>query len=152
MLRLATREDVPTLNAILNDPSVYPHVSLGIPGPLDFGPVFDHCFFLMLQNEGGFFMLHPITGGLEVHTCFLPGHRGKEASDAGWELLRTCFMQWGTSCIFTKVPLGNIHTDHFTRKHGFKRIGADAEFRFYEMTRDGYLQAVLQEEAACQPQ
>jgi hypothetical protein len=140
MLRMATPEDINTINGILNHPSVYPNATLGQDiGPMDIGPqlLAENLFVLMVNDgDGGCFILDPYDDNvaMEIHTCILPDHRGKEAEITVSEVLRFAFGQLGTPKLFTRISVNNKGADLFARQMGFVRISNGEDLRSYELT------------------
>lgn len=101
--------DADKVNAVLNDPSVYPWVHGAVVGPLDLGPVLANKSNYCLWGEHGGMLFSQLQPGLyEFHTQVLPAGRGK------WtlEMMRECF-HWVFSHtdameLLTRSPKGNL--------------------------------------------
>ena len=147
MLRLATREDIPEINRVLNHEDVYRWATLGEDmGPLDITPGFDRVFVLLEPNGGGCIILDPFsTATIEVHTCLLPSVRGKASEEIVREALRFVFAETGSMEILTKVSTENKAADLFTRQVGFIRVADGSLLRSYQLTieRWPYLDTTL---------
>jgi hypothetical protein len=136
MLKRATPEDIPEINAILNHPDVYPSATLGADvGYLDVTAGFEHMHILLIPDGGGCLLLDPYSElTVELHTCILPAFRGKVAEQVAEETLRFAFGILAATRIFTRIQVTNKGADLFARQMGFVRISDGAELRGYEMT------------------
>lgn len=103
MLRIACAEDIPEINAIMNEPSVYAGSEWPTDGaPVDISQFLEHGLVLMAQ--GGCFLLHSAgPKGLVFHTCFLPGYRGKHVRDAILEMMHLIFTKTGATELLTST-------------------------------------------------
>lgn len=75
---------------------------------------------VLLIAEGGaivFFCLEP--GVYEVHTNFLPDHRGKHALSASLAAYRWMFTNTDCMVILTRIPVPNLAADVWARVAGF---------------------------------
>jgi hypothetical protein len=116
--------DATAINAIFNDPSVFPLVS--IPGieTLDVSNLLADERNILLMAEGGgiLFCWHePCT--YEVHTAFLEGFRGRHAIRASKAAYRWMFTRSDCLVLLTKVPAINPAAAAFC-----KIVGATLEF------------------------
>lgn len=149
MLRLATLEDTPEINRILNHEEIYPWATMGkMTEPLDIGPAFDKVFVLLEDSGGGCIILDPYSvDTIEVHTCLLEAFRGKESASIVRDTLRFAFAETGCMEILTKVPVNNKAADLFTRTVGFIRVADATELRSYQLSieRWPYLDETLDE-------
>jgi RimJ/RimL family protein N-acetyltransferase len=147
MLRLATLEDIPEINRILNHEEIYRWATMGKrTAPLDIGPAFDKVFVLLEDTGGGCIVLDPYSEGtVEVHTCLLEAFRGKNAAAIVRDTLRFAFAETGCMEILTKVPTDNKAADLFARQVGFVRVADGEDLRSYQLTieRWPYLDATL---------
>jgi hypothetical protein len=149
MLRLATPQDIPEINRILNHEEIYRWATMGKDmGPLDISGAFTNLFVLLEPSGGGCIILDPYSvDTIEVHTCLLEAFRGKESAPIVRDVLRFAFAETGCMEILTKVPVSNKAADLFTRQVGFIRV-ADAEsLRSYQLSieRWPYLDETLNE-------
>lgn len=94
-LRIATREDIPTLLRIMQDPDVRPFIGMTEADDdwlaVTLGQRFDHFAFLIRDDSAGFFQLEVIDGkptDVFVHACALRGARGRSFMDNARELER----------------------------------------------------------------
>lgn len=154
MLRLATPEDIPAINKVLNHEEIYRWATMGKDlGQLDIGPVFENLWVLVEASGGGCIILDPYAEDvIEVHTCLLEAFRGKNAASIVRDTLRFAFAETGCMEILTKVPTDNKAADLFTRQVGFIRVADAAELRSYQLTieRWPYLDDTLGE--LCPPE
>ena len=154
MLRLATPEDIPAINKVLNHEEIYRWATMGKDlGELDIGPVFENLWVLLETTGGGCIILDPYAEDvIEVHTCLLEAFRGKNAASIVRDTLRFAFAETGCMEILTKVPTDNKAADLFTRQVGFIRVADAAELRSYQLTieRWPYLDDTLGE--LCPPE
>lgn len=104
------------LNAIVNHPDVRPWVGGGA-GILDLSSIVsDLRNYLLMTEGGGFLFVMQEPGVYEVHSQFLPDHRGEgvitAANDAAY------YMFTRTDCleILSKVPEGNVAATAFARR------------------------------------
>jgi hypothetical protein len=116
--------DATKINAIINDPSVFPLIS--IPGieTLDVSNLLADERNVLLMAEGGgiLFCWHePCT--YEVHTAFLEGFRGRHAIRASKAAYRWMFTRSDCLVLLTKVPAINPAAASFC-----KIVGATLEF------------------------
>lgn len=154
MLRLATPDDIPEINKILNHEEIYRWATMGKDlGPLDIGPVFENLWVLLETTGGGCIIMDPYSEDvIEVHTCLLEAFRGKNSASIVRDALRFAFAETGCMEILTKVPTDNKAADLFTRQVGFIRVADAAELRSYQLTieRWPYLDDTLGE--LCPPE
>ena len=79
-------ESATEINRILNDPSVFPDISIPDQKPFDVTPLIGDPRFCFIRAEGGVIAFSPDaefgSGIYEFHTNFLEGYRGKYAIDA----------------------------------------------------------------------
>jgi N-acetylglutamate synthase-like GNAT family acetyltransferase len=137
VIRRATNDDIPAINAILNHPSIYPAATLGVDvGALDVTDAMENIHVLLIEEgAGGCLILDPYNHlTLELHTCILPDFRGKLAEVVAEEVLRFAFGQLAAARIFTRIHVTNKGADLFARQMGFVRISDGHELRGYEMT------------------
>ncbi|MGO4316714.1 hypothetical protein [Agrobacterium sp. MCAB5] len=111
------------INAVINHPEVRPYVGFADQGPVDLSDAVAHPLNFLLMGEGGGFFLHNRGNGVyEVHSQFLPEHRGRNVvrclrDAAHWMFTRTDCVE-----IVTRVPDGNVAADALTRLAGFSLL------------------------------
>lgn len=98
--------DATFLNEVSNHPEVRPW--LGGDGVLDLGALADNPDNVLLETDGGGWVLHPLLPGVyELHTMFLPEGRGRSYFAAAREALRWMFSATDALEIVTKCPDDN---------------------------------------------
>jgi hypothetical protein len=116
--------DAADINAVFNDPSVFPLIS--IPGieTIDAAPlVADQRNVLLMAQGGGILFCWQEPGIYEVHTAFLEAHRGKHAIRSSLAAYRWMFTHTDCMTLLTRVPAFN------TAAAGMcKIVGATKEF------------------------
>lgn len=96
------------VNSVVNHPDVRPWMGSIELGPLDLsGAVADPRNVLLMGQGGGLLFMQLEAGLYEVHTQFLPEHRGKEAVAVVRDALRWMFTRSDAVEIVTRVPKGN---------------------------------------------
>ena len=115
-------EDATEINRILNDPSVFPSVSLPDQKPFDVVPLISDPRFVFLRGEGGVIAFTPDSeagsGLYEVHTNFLEGFRGGHAIDVSLEAYRWMFTHTNCVMLQTRVPVFNKAAEKFCNSVG----------------------------------
>jgi hypothetical protein len=113
--------DPSPINAILNHPEVFPFITLpdtecaadaaaAISDPRNVFLVVDGgCMFFEWQEPGLY----------EIHTNFIPGHRGKYAYHAIQEMFRWMFVRTDAMMILTRVPDSNAAAKSMARRCRF---------------------------------
>jgi hypothetical protein len=136
MVKLATIEDIPTINAILNHQDIYRWATMGKQvGPMDITREFSNLFTLLVDDGSGCIVLDPYSEQtVEVHVCLLPSSRGLASEEVVRETLRFVFAETGCTEILTQVPRDHKAADLFTRQVGFVRIADSADLRAYQFT------------------
>ncbi len=125
LIRIATREDIPEINAILNHPSVHKWANLFGDGPLDVSERFDQLMVIMAP--GGLFMLdHVGAGNWIAHVAFLPKAQVEIPLMAGRQAMDACFREMPVLSITAWVDKRNKAATRFARMLGFATI-LDAE-------------------------
>lgn len=105
---------------VVNHPQVRPWVGFAELGYLDLTPIVaDPNNVLLMGDGGGFICVMQEPGIYEVHTQFLPEHRGENTIRAALDGMRYMFTR--TDCIElrTKVPEGNVAAGWLARRVGF---------------------------------
>ena len=156
MLRLATLENIPAINRVLNHPEVYPWATMGQDiGPLDIAPSFGSLYVLIAEGDAGCIILDPYDERtMELHTCLLPELRGLPSEEVLRDTLRFVFAETMAMEILTKVPLANKSADLYTRQAGFIRISDSEDGRAYQFDierwpyQDASLAGICPEELA----
>lgn len=98
--------DATFLNQVANHPEVRPW--LGGEGSLDLTEAANNPANILLEADGGGWVLHPIMPGVyELHTMFLPEARGRSYFAAAAEALRWMFTQTDALEIVTRCPDDN---------------------------------------------
>lgn len=128
--------DVAALNAIINDPSVRPHVGHPDAGYLDVGPLLDDPATIALAIPHGAFVLAPVGNDtLELHTMILPEGRGKQTVPA---IQAACRYAFGAGCkvVSTKTAHDNPAANLVARRAGFEPTGDHHGHVHFIMTPD----------------
>jgi hypothetical protein len=111
------------LNAIINHPSVHPHVCGTIEGPLDMSAtVADSANVLLMGEHGGFFYHMAQQGIFEVHSQVLPSGRGRWAMEAAQESLHWMFTRTTAIEVITRVAKGNYAALALAKACGMKPV------------------------------
>ncbi len=122
-MRLKVSKDAEFLNRIINDPSVFPYVSLGCE-TVDIAPQVEKDTTVFLATEyGGFLFVCCGNGLYEVHTQFLPEGR-RDVLGLAREAVRYMFTQTPAIAVTTFVADSNEGARRLTLAMGFKEIGA----------------------------
>ncbi len=118
---LITRSfDAGAINKILNHADVYPLVSGNLVGPLDATAlVEDHRNVLLMADGGGILFCQDEPGIYEVHSNFLPTHRGKYAIDVSKQAYRWMFLNTDCMILQTRIPSFNRPARMAARQVGF---------------------------------
>lgn len=105
------------LNSICNHPDVRPWVAAAGQGYLDLSPVVANPDnYLLMGQGGGFLFVQQSDGIYEVHSQFLPEHRGENVITAARDAERYMFTRTDCTEIRSKVPEGNVGAAAFARK------------------------------------
>ncbi len=129
------------LNYVINDPSVFPWVSLGAEGPLDMTAAVMDPKNLFLKNEyGGFLLIDKGDQVFEIHTQFLPEGRGRKARTAAREAMQYVFTRTLCQMLVTHCPLDNKPSAWLALSAGMKFVGKayplGVEADMYVITKD----------------
>lgn len=96
------------INAVINHPEVRPWVGMPQQGYIDLTPMVADLRNVLLMGEGGGFFFHQLLPGIyEVHTQFLPEHRGANVLQAAHDAERWMFTRTDCLEIRSKVPEHN---------------------------------------------
>lgn len=144
MLHVQLSRDAELLNRVMNDPSVFPWISLGHKGPFDGAVLLENERNYFFANEyGGFLVLDTGDGVYEIHTQFLPEGRGRTAILGAHEGM--AFMFTETPCIALKTfcPFNNPAATKLARVAGMKRCKTETllgvEGDTYSITRKEWI-------------
>ncbi len=100
--------DASEINRIINMPVVFKMVALPGMEVIDLAPVIsDPRNVLLMADGGGFLFAQDEPGIYEVHTNFLPGHRGRAVIDAAKAAATWMFTHTDAMILQTRVPLFN---------------------------------------------
>ncbi len=136
------------LNYVLNDPSVFPWVSLGTEGPLDITPVLDNPRNLFLKaDHGGFLLIDKGEGVYEIHTQFLPAGRGRGARTAAREAMRYMFTQTDCKMLVTHCPVDNKASAWLALSAGMQKAG-----KAFPLGKESDMYIITKDEWLCPPQ
>ena len=140
--------DAEFLNRVVNDPSVFPYVSLGIEGPLDVTPLVEDLSNMFFANEhGGFLLVHKGADVYEIHTQFLPTGRGHQVRQAAQEAMEYMFKYTNCEALMSYVPVENRSAAFLARGVGMQKCG-----KVYPLGRECDLYLIRKGEWLCQSQ
>lgn len=106
---IARTFDAAPINAIVNDPSVYPWVCGQHTGPLDLSPVIADRRNVALFGEHGGMLFHCHQPGYyEIHTQVLPAGRGPWALAMAQACFHYMFCSTDAVDLITRCPKGNL--------------------------------------------
>lgn len=112
--------DATVLNAVVNDPSVYPWVKGFTEGPLDLTKIASDPQNVLLSGEFGSMLFAPSGPGLwELHTQVLPEGRGPWTMGLARSAFLYLFAHTDAMEVLTRVPKGNIAAASAAKKFGF---------------------------------
>ncbi|MDB5531604.1 MAG: hypothetical protein JWR51_4707 [Devosia sp.] len=104
------------INAIIAHPEVRPWVGMPQQGYIDLTPMVADLRNVLLMGQGGGFFFHQLLPGIyEVHTQFLPEHRGANVLQAAADAERFMFTRTDCLEIRSKVPEHNKGAIGFAR-------------------------------------
>lgn len=149
MVRLATREDIPEIQAILDEPSVKEGALLPSVSRLDATVFFESCKMIYMAPGGCFALVYLSPFQVDAHTLFRPAYRGKRAFRAAMEAIEQIFTTTDTLEIFTQVHKQNRPVQMFTGSVGFTRLMEEGDFIFYHLTLSDWLAQAKGLEQAC---
>lgn len=117
------------LNSVIHDPSVREGAEVVAGADLS-AIAADLKNFLLVNEHGGFVVIHKMQGVYECHTQFLPAGRGKKAIDAAGQAFRYMFCKTPCERVVTKVRFDNERVKRFTDLF-FKQIGRTGDYLYY---------------------
>lgn len=117
--------DAGEINAVLNDPSVLPIITIPGLDTIDVSPLVANTNNILLMADGGgvLFCQHE-PGIYEVHTNFLPEFRGRNAIRASLAAYRWMFTRTDCMVLLTRAPVPNKAANKFCHI-----VGATLEFQ-----------------------
>lgn len=119
-VRIRRTFDPAFLNEVINHPAVRPYMAPG-DEPIDLTPVVSNPANFALVTEGGGFVLHCHEPGIyEVHSQFLPDHRGGHAAKAMRAGFDYMFTRTDATRIITQVPDNNDAAKGFAKLAKFR--------------------------------
>lgn len=115
--------DAAAINAVCNNPSVLPNLSLGR-GLIDAADLLSNTRNVAFLGEYGGALFHWNAPGVyAAHDFFLPEGRGQWALRASREMLARMFREYGARLIWAETPIENRACRLFNRWLGFKSEG-----------------------------
>ena len=137
--------DYELLNRVVNDPSVFPYLSLGLEGHLDTSFLVNDPANLFFANEyGGFLLLNQGDGVYEIHSQFLPEGRNRRAVFGAVEAMAHMFTETDCTKLITDCPHGNDRALALAEGVGMKKTGervlVNTVCDVYEITKEGWEQ------------
>lgn len=140
--------DASWLNRVMNDPSVYPDISLGHKDYFDATEVLKNPRNHFFANEyGGFLVMDKGDGVYEVHTQFLPGGRGKAARESAREAMEQMFLTTDCMALTTFCPSDNKKAINLALFAGMHKRQPETYFGV-----QGHMYSITVKEWLCQPQ
>lgn len=116
--------DANDINPILNDPGVFPAITVPGIDKLDATPLVANPHNVLIMAEGGGILFVKQEPHIyEVHTNFLPKYRGRHAVRSSLAAYRWLFTHTDCEVLQTRVPVFNKGADLFCRM-----VGAHHEF------------------------
>jgi hypothetical protein len=145
-MRLATEKDVPYIDAILNEPSIRPHMGPG-EGPLSARGLTSKMIFII--NDASVFMGESLGDGEYLGVAaVLPERRGLAAVVAFRKALDMMFFEQDAFRILATVKTENRRSLRYLKALGFKnftpgcgRIHAEMDFVQWALGSDACLRA-----------
>jgi hypothetical protein len=146
-------ESATEINRILNDPSVFPLISVPDQSPIDATDLVRDPRYVFLMSEGGVIIfvpdVEPTSGLYEVHINFLDGHRGADALEVVRAALRWIFTRTTAMTLVTRVPIFNraaeamcwaIHGQlWFVRPAVWPTKDGPVDLKFYRLSIDDWM-------------
>lgn len=139
IVRLATMEDLPEIQAILDEPSVAEGALMDRYGKFDARALLESCKAIYMAKGGCFALVYLSPFQVDAHTIFRPAYRGKHAFKAAMAAIEQIFTTTDTLEIFTQVHKENRPVQMFTGMVGFSRIMEGGDFIFYHLTLSQWL-------------
>lgn len=147
--------DAAAFNAVINHPDVFPWVAGPLDVTLDVTDWLKDETHILLTNEHGGFLFHPLGDGVyEVHTQFVPEGR-KQAYRAAQSAARFMFTQTDCASILTYVPQNNTRAKALTLAMQFEWLragdpwintaGESIPSDWYELTKARWIKCQLQQ-------
>ncbi len=139
------------INAIVNHPAIFPLVALPGLEEIDCSPLVSDPRNVLLIAEGGCFLFTQDEPGIyEVHTNFLPEHRGKNVILAAKEAAKWMFTHTDAMILQTRVPIFNKAAlvaikwcgfdFWFERKGGWlDSEGKAADVKYYRLSHENWI-------------
>ena len=118
--------DAELLNRVINDPTVYPLLSLNEHRGeyIDASPlVLDPKNFLFANEFGGFLVIDCGCGVYEIHSQFLPEGRGRRVVLGGVEAMAYMFRETDCQELITACPFENRPAIRLTEAVGMTKTG-----------------------------
>ena len=129
MIKRATKEDIPFVNSVLGDDSVFPFASddyTDVNIRWKAGEILLNRpeIWVLISNEYTVFVLNPLNPILyEVHTSILTGGRGRKGIEAGKETIAWFFNNSPAQKIISFIPEFNRPARIYARACGMKKEG-----------------------------
>lgn len=139
LVRLATLEDLPDIQALMDEPSVTEGALLAREPGLTAETLFNASKMILMAKGGAFALAYLSPFQLDAHTMFRPAYRGRHAYRAAREALEIIFTTTDTLEVFTQVHKDNRPVQMFTGSVGFTRIFEEGEFVYYHLTLSDWL-------------
>jgi RimJ/RimL family protein N-acetyltransferase len=133
-IRRATVADADSIEAICRDSDVFPWLcddATNNPDAMDYKPLLaipQVCFVLVSEDgeDIGAFMFVPYNSiSYELHTAFLPGHRGRKVIEAALLTMEYLFTQTPCRKVMTRIPENNRRAVVMARMCGMSQEGLD---------------------------
>lgn len=140
--------DPAVVNAVSNDPSIFPAISAGRQGPLDWTPLVEDRRHVFLAGEFGLSIFELVEDGVyEMHMRVLPQGRGKWSIGFALASVAWMFRHPWVMTLLCRSPRGNCASHALIRrccgqyeytlaKGWLDEIGRPIEADVYSMTRE----------------
>ena len=132
IVRIADRDDIPEINAILNHPSVHKWANLFGDGPLDVSERFD-SLMIFIAPGGCFILDHVGSGNWIAHVAFLPSAQNETPLLSGRQTMEICFREMPVMSITAWVDARNKAATRFARMLGFATVLECEDGRLFYM-------------------
>ena len=123
-MHLATAEDIPFINSVLNHPMVRPHV-WDEPGVVDASEAINIMWTVVVPGKGVMMAEAMGDGNYLGLTAFLPEAWGPEAVYAMRMAIRKIFTDTDCSCLYGSVKPSNLRASRNLVGLGFKDVGVN---------------------------